>query len=337
MLFSVPLGNTTAGNEYIKSKVKTEQVQDQIRALSWKIRNDVESDMLALISARLQIKLSDSSSRLAEQRLEEYRKNNQLGSATIQDVLNAENDRNSAHNAQMEAVETFSNAVTKLWKDAGLLIDRYGIHIDTSHPDNLTRNKEQNPALLVDPPASVILSTSKEAAQKQATGVTPVVHEPVPAIAHRYTLSIGEYGVKSAMTDAVNKIKRAGLAPLVKRGPTKTVEVIRLYVADYPDKKSAQSEVDGLRKLKVKGFILAGKEGKFTVYAGSSRSQKLSVLEQERLATLGVKTVVKNAYIHQAVYLLTTGSFATREAAEEFATKLKNQGLKSTITENTDK
>ncbi|MBK5276526.1 MAG: TolC family protein [Desulfuromonadales bacterium] len=152
--FSVPLGNTVAVNEYRKNRIKTEQVQHQIKALSWKIRNDVESDMRALISARLQMQLSDRSRLLAEQRLEEYHKNNQLGSATIQDVLNAENDRNTAHNAHLEAIETFSNAVTKLWKDTGLLLDRHGIHIDTSHPDKLTESKEQNPSLLVDPPAS---------------------------------------------------------------------------------------------------------------------------------------------------------------------------------------
>lgn len=340
MLFSVPLGNTTAGNEYRKSRIRTEQAQDQIRALSWKIRNDVESDMRALISARLQIQLSDRSNQLAEQRLEAYRKNNQLGSATIQDVLNAENDRNSAHNAQLEAVETFSNAVTKLWKDAGLLLDRHGIHIDTSHPDNLTGNKEQNPALLVDPPASVSPPTSTEAAQIPATGdmknATPAVHAPVLAATHRYTLTIGEYGVKSAMADAVKRIKRAGLAPLVKRGPTKTEAMIRLYVADYPDQKSALLEIGRLRRLNVNGFIMTGKEGKFIVYAGSHRSQKQAGIEQERLAALGVKTVLKDASVHRAAFLLTAGSFATREAAVEYASKLEKQGLKATITENAD-
>lgn len=136
MQFSVPLGNTAARNEYIKSKIRTEQVQDQIKALTWKIRNEVEYDMRALISARLQIQLADKSSQFAEQRLEEYRKNNLLKMASIQDVLNAENDLNIARNAQLEAGETFSNAVTKLRKDAGLLLDRHGIHIDTSQPGN---------------------------------------------------------------------------------------------------------------------------------------------------------------------------------------------------------
>ena len=141
MQFSFPLGNTTAENDYRRSKIRTEQVQSQIQALAWRIRNDVEADMRALISARLQIQAADRSELFATQRLEEYRKNNQLGTATVQDVLNAENDFNFARNAQIEALETFANAVTKLWRDTGELLDRQGVHIDTSHPGKLMEGK----------------------------------------------------------------------------------------------------------------------------------------------------------------------------------------------------
>jgi len=128
--FSYPLGNTAADNDYRKSRIRTEQVQAQIKALSWKIQNDVESDLRALISARLQIQTADVSLLYAGQRLVEYRKNNRLGTATVQDVINAENDQTNARNAQMDALETFSNAVTKLWRDSGVLLDRHGVHID---------------------------------------------------------------------------------------------------------------------------------------------------------------------------------------------------------------
>lgn len=138
MQFTVPLGNTSAENDYRKSRIKTEQTQNQIKALAWKIRNDVESDMRALISARLQVQTADRSKQYAEQRLEEYRKHARGGATSVQDVLNAENDLSSARNAQLDAVEAFSNAVTKLWKDTGELLDRYGVHIDKTHPTKLT-------------------------------------------------------------------------------------------------------------------------------------------------------------------------------------------------------
>lgn len=130
MQFSTPLGNNAADNDYRKSRIRAEQVQAQIKALSWKIQNDVESDMRALISARLQIHTADSSLQYAEQRLEEYRKNSSLATVSVQDVLNAENDLTNARNAQMDALETFSNAVTKLWKDSGVLLDHHGVRFE---------------------------------------------------------------------------------------------------------------------------------------------------------------------------------------------------------------
>jgi outer membrane protein len=130
MQFSVPLGNTSAKYEHRKSKIRTEQVQHQITALAWKIRNDVEADMRALISARLQLQVTDKSRQYAELRLEEYRKNNRLGTAAVQDVLNAENDLTSARNAQIEATEAFAYAVAKLWRDTGVLLERLEVPIE---------------------------------------------------------------------------------------------------------------------------------------------------------------------------------------------------------------
>jgi outer membrane protein len=365
MQFTVPLGNTAAVNDYRKNRIRTEQVQDQIRALSWKIRNDVGSDMRALISARLQVQLSDKATQLAEQRLEEYRKNNQAGSATIQDVLNAENDRNTARNAQLEAAETFSNAVTKLWKDTGLLLNRHGIHIDTSHPDKLTENKEQNPSLLVDssasggPAASPPPAAGQEQTRNRAAAPAPPVAaapalvakkpttvdmekaspatQPTTTVAHHmFTISIGEYGERSAMTDAIEKIKRAGLTPLVKQGPIKTETVHLLFVTDYEGEKAAQQEVDRLHSVYADGFFVKGKEGKFTVYAGSYRDRKQAVMEQKRLAAHGIESYLKNDTVSLPTYVLTVGSFASPQEAEKPAKILEKQGLKAAVTESAE-
>ncbi len=136
--FTMPLGNTVAENDYLKSRIRTEQVKSQIRALTWKIHNDVKADLRALISSRLQVQMADRALQLAEKRTEEYRKNNIAGTATIQDVINAENDLTYAHSAQLDALETFSNTVAKLWRDEGVLLDRLNIRIDTSSPAKVT-------------------------------------------------------------------------------------------------------------------------------------------------------------------------------------------------------
>lgn len=140
LTLNVPLGNTAAANDYLKSKIRTEQLQDQIKALEWKIRNDVEADLRALISARLQRQTAEQALQFAEKRLDEYRKNNLLGTATVQDVINAENDLTSARNVAMDATEAFANAVTKLWRDTGELLDRQNIHID-NHPGKPAEKK----------------------------------------------------------------------------------------------------------------------------------------------------------------------------------------------------
>ncbi len=143
--FTYPFGNTAAYNDYLRNKARSEQVQNQLRAQEWRIRNDVEADMRALISARIQMQMADKSLQIAGQRLDEYRKNNLAGTATIQDVINAENDQIYARNSQNDAVETFANGVAKLWRDMGVLLDRQGIHIEKVQPKNLLGESKEFP------------------------------------------------------------------------------------------------------------------------------------------------------------------------------------------------
>ena len=130
MTFTYPIGNLVAENEYLKNKIKTEQLHYQLKAYEWKIRNDVEADLRALISARLQLQTTDKALQSAEQRHEEYLKHQRAGAATVQDVINAENDLNVARNVQLDAVEAFAYNVTKLWRDTGELLDQQGVNFD---------------------------------------------------------------------------------------------------------------------------------------------------------------------------------------------------------------
>ncbi|MDD2899910.1 MAG: TolC family protein [Desulfuromonadaceae bacterium] len=129
ILFSMPLGNTAASNDYRKSRIRNEQVQLQMNTLAWKIRNDVEADQRALISARLQLSSTQKSLEFAEERHKEYLKNNLAGTATIQDVINANNDFTTARAAQLDALEAFSNGVQKLWRDTGELLERHNLKL----------------------------------------------------------------------------------------------------------------------------------------------------------------------------------------------------------------
>ncbi len=362
MQFSVPLGNTTASNEYIKSKIRTEQVQDQIKALSWRIRNDVEYNMRALISARLQMQLADKSSQSAEQRLEQYRKSNLLNTSTIQDVLNAENDLNFARNTQLEAVETFSNAVTKLWKDTGLLLDRHGIRISKSQPWNVTDSQVPGTSLIMDLPGTASQATTTAAEQEQASEKPTATAPPSGAVpsadagrmaatesataqvaatvtskstdGKTYTLTIGEYLSKSVMADAIAKMKSVGLEPQIKPGPQKLEQVIRLYFAEFPDQLQAQKALKKLQLKKVNGFIMINKKQKYAVYTGSYLDQNSAESEQSRLAKLGIKVRFEKTSNEVSTFLLSAENIRGLEMAQKYAKDLEQQGLKPVVSEN---
>lgn len=132
LLFTMPIGNTSARNYYLQSKLRREQAQQQIEALAWKIRNDVEADMRTLISNRLQLMATQKSLQSAEVRREEYMKNAAKGTATVQNLIDADSDLNSARESYLNALESFANTVAKLWRDTGELLERQGVSIKTS-------------------------------------------------------------------------------------------------------------------------------------------------------------------------------------------------------------
>lgn len=132
---TMPIGNTAAESDYRKAKIQADQARAQIAALSWRIRNEVESDQRTLISARMQIMVAEKALEQATQRLDEYRKDNQTGTSTTQDVLNAEADLSAARSSRIEAAEAYADAVTQLWHDTGELLDHLGVTIATSDPD----------------------------------------------------------------------------------------------------------------------------------------------------------------------------------------------------------
>jgi len=355
MQFSVPLGNTSAHNDYIRSKIRAEQIGDQVRALSWKIRNEVENDMRALISARLQIQMTGKSSQFAEARLEQYRKNNKLNTATIQDVLNAENDLNIARNSQLEALETFANAVSKLWKDTGLLLDREGVHVNRLQTGDDAENQKPTSSVAdtlepVDKAVAAVAepelagynlplaASSNETASagtslpEQITRVTATL-DSTPVANRTYTLTVGEYSNKSKMSDDIARIKELGLLPQVTQGPQRSAEMIRLKVGEFPSKILAQKALNKVQRYKASGFMQLNDTKKHVVYAGSFLAQESAIKEQARLAGHGIKVSLEKASVSFPTYLLTAGNFLGRDVALNHARKLEHLGVAAVVTE----
>lgn len=141
--FSVPLGNSVAEADYNRNRLRTQQVKSRIAAEKWQLRDDIEADMRALLSARVQRQVADKAVTLAAQRVETYQKSLAGKTSNVQDLLNAENDLVSALNDQTAALEYFANGVALLWKDSGVLLERKKINIDTSQPEKLTAGTQE--------------------------------------------------------------------------------------------------------------------------------------------------------------------------------------------------
>jgi outer membrane protein TolC len=62
---------------------------------------------------------------------------NQVGLATMKDVLDVENDLVAAKNNQISALVSYNNAITALWLSTGELLERQGIRLDESEVDRL--------------------------------------------------------------------------------------------------------------------------------------------------------------------------------------------------------
>lgn len=364
----VPIGNTTARNDYLVSRLKTEQVKHQLASFTWQIRNTVEEDMRALISARLQVQVADQSLRLGESRLAEYRKNHKAGISTAQDVIDSENDLIFARIGQTDADETFALSVVTLWRDMGVLLDHYKIHIDTTNPESVSGGAAPAAAQPVTPPAQDSSgpegSESSPASPRadrpplpppgrgdagaQPGDATRVAPPPVAAVGgpagsgkpigqpqeKGYTLQLGEFTSKSALELVKVKIESAGLLPVVKEGQKRTRSVIRLLAGDFAELATARKKLARLRQVEAAGFILMNEERRFCTCAGSFSSQERADKEKKRLANLGIELRLQNTSVPLPTYLLIAGSFPTREAAQEEADKLMQEGVVSVVTEN---
>jgi len=326
-----PLGNTAAENDYRQSRIRTEQLQQRIKAFEWQIRNAVEADMRSLISARLQMQSADQSLLYAEQRLAAYRKNLQEGTSTVQDLLNAENDQIAARNYQLQSVESFAYAVTLLWRNVGVLLDHQNVHINTDNPEQLTRRNLPLPGA-GKPPATTPPSVVPPAAAGQVATAAPGPAKPGPAPA-AYNLRVGVFVVKSELAAASEKVRAAGLEPTVKDGPKTLEPMIRLSLGNFPDQATAGRELDRLRKAYADGFILGSRQEGYNVYAGSYFSARGAEQEQQRLAALGIGVELVKTSVPVPTFLLTVGPYPTREAAVEDQAKLQQQGLKPELAE----
>lgn len=356
LFLNFPLGNDLAESEHRRNALLSEQLQNQITAAEWQVRDTIREDNRSLISARLQLHSTAKSKQLAEQRVTQYQKNRRRGAASVKDLLDAENDLIYARNLELNAIENFSYQVARLWKDIGVLLERQNVRIDTAQPEQLTAGSlpavipTEKPdtagtgqsgggATPVKPATPLTGSagpvTTEAAAPKQAAPAAEAVAATTATAsqaraAAAYTLKFGTY-VSSELASLKRHIKQAGLTPLVNDGPRQERDVIRLLLGEYPGLQSAQEALEQLKNTHSGGFILKHGPRSYHAYAGSFFTLEAAESEQQRLAARGITLSLKKVSVVLPTFLLTAGRFSSEAAAMHEVEKLKQQGLAAEI------
>jgi hypothetical protein len=356
MRINFPFGNDLAESELRRNALRSKQLKNQITAAEWQIRDAIMEDNRSLISARLQVRSTAKSKQLAEQRVAQYQKNRRRGAASVKDLLDAENDLIYARNLELNAIENFSFQVARLWKDIGVLLDRQDVRIDTGKPEQVTsgegfippaRAEEEittasaAPVLEPQPPQPIPPTAVKPV--RAVTQVQPdkPVPAPKPAQAGKtektqkatFTLRIGEV-FASELPAIKKKIVQAGLVPVVLDGPGKQREVIRLLIGEYKTLAAAQDALKPLENTHSGGFILKNAAGRYDTYAGSFFTRKDAEVELQRLASLKLKLSLKEVSVVLPTFILTAGSFTSRDTAMVKLDQLRKLGLEVDVLQN---
>ena len=142
---------------------------------------------------------------------------------------------------------------------------------------------------------------------------------------------VGSYLLEDAMAADLAKVRKSGLSPAVVPGGRKKTAMNRLFLAEFKDRPAAQAELDKLKRYTSDAFIL-DQGGRFGVYAGSYLLDSRAASEKERLAGAGFSLSIKRSDVPIASKGLSAGTFSTRKQADEALKKLKDAGLKATIT-----
>jgi outer membrane protein TolC len=132
-----PLGNQSAENDYIKNRLRAEQIRTQLDALNSSLASETRTALRAVTSSYKQLDVADRGKAYAEERLKAYLKKSEVGLATTKDVLDVENDLATARSNKIKAQVAYTTAVSQLWKSTGELLDREGIVVNSSQADEL--------------------------------------------------------------------------------------------------------------------------------------------------------------------------------------------------------
>jgi cell division protein FtsN len=186
------------------------------------------------------------------------------------------------------------------------------------------------PAPAAKPAPSVAKAEPKTPAPGKPAAAAVAGKEAPAATKGNYTLLIGSYAVPQALEAEKARVKKAGLAPSVKKGVMKATQMNRLFLGEYSDKAQADEQLRKLKQATPDAFILPYGE-KYQVYAGSYYLDTRAAQEQDRLLARGFKLLMRKAEVPVRLTRLTAGKFSSREDASKEAVRLKKFGIPAVV------
>lgn len=172
-------------------------------------------------------------------------------------------------------------------------------------------------------------ATAKQDSPKPAKKEPAVAGEGLAT--NRWTVVVGNYVLEEALATDLARVRKAGFeAYVVPAGPKKT-HMIRLLLAEFTDRASAQAELDKLKRHTSDAFIIDS-AGMHMVYAGSYMLDSRANFEKDRLTAAGFGLTLKKADVSIPSKNLTAGSYAEKSAAEDVLKKLRAAGVKAALT-----
>jgi hypothetical protein len=170
---------------------------------------------------------------------------------------------------------------------------------------------------------------SRHTAQPPSLPKAPEQSVAANATRQSYTVIAGETVNRKKMGIIRNKLKSAGLQPVVSE-KSKEMEVFRLLERCFNNKTSAENRLS-LVSRQIKDAFVISDGGSFCVVAGSLMSEKAALQAQTQLAQTGLPADIVKYRVLLPVWRISAGQYTDVRDAEQAAKYLAAQGIAATI------
>lgn len=141
---SYPLGNRTARYEHRRTLLRIKGRQAELAQLQEEIRTEIRAAIRLLEVNNKKIEVATSGQAFAEEKLRILLKRQEVGLATIRDVLEGEEDLAQARTDQVAALADYNKAITRYLQVSGQLLDAESVRFQGAFED------ESQSLLLID-------------------------------------------------------------------------------------------------------------------------------------------------------------------------------------------